>query len=35
MQPVYIGLGSNLGGVMGEPVEQLEQALNIYRGIVQ
>jgi 2-amino-4-hydroxy-6-hydroxymethyldihydropteridine diphosphokinase len=27
MQPVYIGLGSNLGGVMGEPVEQLEQAL--------
>ena len=27
MQPVYIGLGSNLGGVMGEPVEQLEQAI--------
>jgi 2-amino-4-hydroxy-6-hydroxymethyldihydropteridine diphosphokinase len=27
MQPVYIGLGSNLAGVMGEPVEQLEQAL--------
>ena len=27
MQPVYIGLGSNLAGAMGEPVEQLKQAL--------
>ena len=27
MQPVYIGLGSNLAGTMGEPVEQLKQAL--------
>ena len=27
MQMVYIGLGSNLSGTMGEPKEQLEQAL--------
>ena len=27
MQPVYIGLGSNLAGAMGKPVEQLKQAL--------
>ena len=27
MQPVYIGLGSNLTGAMGNPVEQLKQAL--------
>jgi len=27
MQPVYIGLGSNLSGRMGEPKKQLEQAL--------